>query len=509
MYKLLNVVMMTFVKTLSLALIASFFAPHVFAQDWVGADYLVSGQDEIIELSFSEDTPSPKLLHLEADAPRLVLDWTKMNAALNGSDIGQGQKAIAGQGPVRRFRYAPRGVEGLRLVMELSDNAEFAGTQALGNRLMVKFSYKTDIISAGGTAIAAPQARPQAETFDAFAYKVPIPRLKPRGGIEPKANPPVQLVDRLTPPQPVQNIAVHNAFLYNVPIPQLKPIQGPAGGLKTSAAVKAAALDLYTPVKRLFKPDETPYPRTAPHIGAGQQLAPLRQAPTELAPAPQKPVIVIDPGHGGYDPGAIGAKGTKEKLITSAFSKRLADELRRTGQYDIVMTRTKDVYVDHDDRLRLARERGADLFISIHADSTENGKASGASVYTLADRAKNRSKKITHTQNWIVDVDLSEQTASVGDILVDLAQRKTKSHSADFADQLVTELEKTVPLVRNSHRRAGYYVLLAPDVPAVLLELGFLSNIADEKRLNKVSEQNKIMKATIKAINGYFNAKKP
>jgi len=108
-----------------------------------------------------------------------------------------------------------------------------------------------------------------------------------------------------------------------------------------------------------------------------------------------------------------------------------------------------------------------------------------------------------------VDVDLSEQTASVGDILVDLAQRKTQSHSADFAGQLVSVLEKSVPLVRNTHRRAGYYVLLAPDVPAVLLELGFISNAADEKRLNTVSEQEKIVNAVVKAINGFFSAKKP
>jgi len=494
---------MRFVKTLSFALMAGFCSHNISAQEWVRADYAVSGQGETIQLSFSENTPAPDVILLETGTPRLVLDWDKMTPAIDGADIGQGQKAIAGEGPVQRFRYAARGTQGLRLVMELAEGAKFAGTKNLGDSLLVKFaSGRVDPASAAA--------------FDPFTYNVPIPRLKPSAQIGGTVGQSAVATASPQPENPEKNVQVtppHNAFLYDVPIPRLKPNQGQSRWSgSTGSPVKATSLDLYTPAKRYFKSGELPYPRTAPHIGAGQQVALIRRAPKApkaVVSVRGKPVIVIDPGHGGYDPGAIGAKGTKEKQITSAVTKRLSAMLRKTGRYDIVITRTKDVYVDHDDRLRIARERGADLFISIHADSTENGKAAGASVYTLADRAKNRSKKITHTQNWIVDVDLSEQTASVGDILVDLAQRKTQSHSAEFADVLVTELEKTVPLVRNTHRRAGYYVLLAPDVPAVLLELGFISNAADERRLNKVSEQDKIIKAVIKAINGYFNAKKP
>ena len=192
-------------------------------------------------------------------------------------------------------------------------------------------------------------------------------------------------------------------------------------------------------------------------------------------------------------------------MITTSVTQQLVQALKATGRYDVAVTRSRDVYVEHEDRLRIARERGADLFISIHADATEDGKASGASVYTLADRSKNRSKKITHTQNWILDVDLSEQTASVGDILVDLAQRKTSSHSAQFATRLVSELKKDIPLVRNSHRRAGYYVLLAPDVPAVLLELGFLSNAQDEKLLKTSAHRNKLMRAVRMSVDEYFS----
>lgn len=219
----------------------------------------------------------------------------------------------------------------------------------------------------------------------------------------------------------------------------------------------------------------------------------------------RKPVIVIDPGHGGRDPGSIGVKGTYEKTITTAAAKELATKLNKSGRYTVIVTRSDDSYVDHDDRLRIARTGQADLFISIHADSTGNKSARGASVYTLADRAKGRSKRIVNNQNWILDVDLSVQTDPVGDILVDLAQRKTESQSDAFAEILLSELKGKTELVGNSHRRAGYYVLLAPDVPAVLLELGFLSNAKDEKLLKTKSHRAKILSGVERSIDRYMD----
>jgi len=227
--------------------------------------------------------------------------------------------------------------------------------------------------------------------------------------------------------------------------------------------------------------------------------------PTQTIKAVRKPVIVIDPGHGGTDPGAVGVKGTLEKTITTSAAKELATRLRRSGQYTVILTRTGDNYVDHDNRLRIARSGQADLFISIHADSAGNRSARGASVYTLADRAKGRSKRIVNDQNWILDVDLSEQTDPVGDILVDLAQRKTKSQSDAFAEILLGELKGKTALIGNSHRRAGYYVLLAPDVPAVLLELGFLSNAQDEKLLKTASHRTKLLAAVERSIDLYMS----
>lgn len=243
---------------------------------------------------------------------------------------------------------------------------------------------------------------------------------------------------------------------------------------------------------RYFK-NAVPFPRLAPQSA----IKPIR-----------KPIIVIDPGHGGRDPGAVGSKGTHEKSITWASAKELQKQLLMTGRYDIIMTRSKDVYVDHEERIRIARAGGADLFISIHADSAGNKTARGASVYTLADRAKNRSKRIVNSQNWIMDVDLTAQSDPVGDILVDLAQRSTATQSEKFADILLNELGSTTQLIGNSHRRAGYFVLLAPDVPAVLLEMGFLSNRQDEKLLNSAAHRKKVLKSVTRSINKYFDRQK-
>ena len=262
--------------------------------------------------------------------------------------------------------------------------------------------------------------------------------------------------------------------------------------LDGKAAVTNVAAARIVTGPRYFE-NTVPFPRLAPKA----VIQPIR-----------KPVIVIDPGHGGRDPGAVGGKGTHEKRITWASAKELQKLLLATGRYDVIMTRSKDVYVDHEERIRIARTGGTDLFISIHADSAGNKTARGASVYTLADRAKNRSKRIVNSQNWIMDVDLTAQSDPVGDILVDLAQRSTATQSEKFADMLLNELGGTTKLIGNSHRRAGYFVLLAPDVPAVLLEMGFLSNRQDEKLLNSEVHRKKVLKSVTRSINKYFDSQK-
>ncbi len=271
-----------------------------------------------------------------------------------------------------------------------------------------------------------------------------------------------------------------------IPVPRLKNGSKPVS-IKNVAAIKTVTM----------VDDGIPVPR----------LKASRRLKKAIIPKP-KPVIVIDPGHGGHDPGAIGSAKTHEEAVTLKAGLELRRQLLASGKYKVVMTRTTDKFVDHDKRVLIARKAGADLFISIHADSTSSTATRGASVYTLASRAEARTHKVVSHQNWVLDVDLTRKSAPVSNILVDLAQRKTLTKSAQFANVLILELKKKTRLVGNSHRRAGYYVLLAPDVPAVLLEMGFLSNKQDEKLLNSSTHRKKLMKSVKTAIDRYFASAK-
>jgi N-acetylmuramoyl-L-alanine amidase len=230
--------------------------------------------------------------------------------------------------------------------------------------------------------------------------------------------------------------------------------------------------------------------------------------PTPAAPASTDSfVVVLDPGHGGVDKGSQGPDGALEKAINLAVAEAVRDGLEATGRYRVVMTRDRDRSVALDERVRIAREAGADLFLSIHADADERSRSTrGASVYTLADYAEGRSRsEILQEDPWILDVDLSIRRAEVGDILIDLVHRDTKNQSTAFAEALIPHLRSAGPLLRNTHRSAGFYVLLAPDVPAVLLEAGFITNPDDEARLTSRTDRRTLADAIVAGIDDYFD----
>ena len=238
------------------------------------------------------------------------------------------------------------------------------------------------------------------------------------------------------------------------------------------------------------------------------QFLPIRRtiqpAPPVLAlPAlPLKKVVVIDAGHGGKDPGSLGANGY-EKDINLAAALTLADQLGKTGRYKVVLTRSTDVYIPLEDRVRVAQRAGADLFISLHSDSGPEADLKGASVYTLSDKGTARSARFVAQDNWLMKASLSGDQG-VRDILFDLTQRATRNRSAVFAQTLMTNIEGQTPMLRHSHRDAGFMVLLAPDVPAVLLEMGFVSNPADEARLRDPAARARFMAAVARAIDTHF-----
>lgn len=198
-----------------------------------------------------------------------------------------------------------------------------------------------------------------------------------------------------------------------------------------------------------------------------------------------RPVVVIDPGHGGIDSGATGAEGLLEKDVTLKFGQELARQLKEGGKLQAVLTRDGDSFLSLGDRVEAARRHHAAFFVSIHADSVREKYVRGATVYTLSDDASDAlAQALAERENRsdiLAGLALSDQPDDVADILFDLARRETKNLSIRFAKELVDDLDGSLPLNANPWRKASFKVLKAPDVPSVLLELGYLSNKDDEK----------------------------
>ena len=227
--------------------------------------------------------------------------------------------------------------------------------------------------------------------------------------------------------------------------------------------------------------------------------------PIKAAPLRLKKVIVIDAGHGGKDPGSAGAT-VIEKDVTLAAARNLKAKLERSGRYTVVMTRDIDTFVPLEARVQIARRADADLFISLHADSGPDVSTRGASVYTLSEKGADRVARVLDKDDWLMKANLPGRDRAVSQILLDLSQRATKNRSAAFAERLLQGVGEETVLLRRSHRDAGFIVLLAPDVPAVLLEMGFMTNADDEQLLGTKSGRDRMMSAVAGAIEAHFAA---
>ena len=229
--------------------------------------------------------------------------------------------------------------------------------------------------------------------------------------------------------------------------------------------------------------------------------------------ADDRPMIVIDPGHGGVDPGAIGSKGSLEKDVVLKFSKDLRKRLLATGLYRVSMTRSIDTYIPLHNRVKIGRSKKADLFISIHADSISKRRrrrnsVRGASIYILSERASDEEAKalaaLENRSDIIAGVELPESENPVSSILIDLAQRETNELSLMFAKLHLKQMRGAVKLHGYRTRSAGFRVLKAPDTPSILLELGYLSSIHDEKNLKSSKWRQKMANALLKSIEIFF-----
>ena len=222
-----------------------------------------------------------------------------------------------------------------------------------------------------------------------------------------------------------------------------------------------------------------------------------------------KRVIVVDAGHGGVDPGAISASGLYEKQIALVAARELAERLQATGRYQVVMTRDRDIFLSLRSRVSVARRAGADLFVSLHADSIADKGVRGSHVYSLSKTASDAAAAALaaaeNKSDVIAGLDLAEYTPEVHTILLDLSQRETNNTSAEVASRLVDELQRNgIRSPNRAHRQAGFAVLKAPDVPSVLVELGYLSNRGDEELLATGGGRAKIIDAIVRAVDRHF-----
>ena len=268
-----------------------------------------------------------------------------------------------------------------------------------------------------------------------------------------------------------------------------------------------------------------PAPRPPPALAtpvlaapATPRVAAVTPLPPAARPGARKPervhVVVLDAGHGGVDPGTIGMGGIFEKNITLPMVFELRRQLEATGRYKVVLTRNQDIFVPLRERVAIARAAGAELFVSIHADSIRNRDTRGASVYTLSETASDaEAAALAAKENRadiIAGVNLAHENKEVTSILIDLAQRESMNRSATLASLLVDDLGRQVHLIPvKPHRFAGFAVLKAPDIPSVLIELGYLSNPGDEKLLTEPRERAKVAVAVRHAIDRYFQGEAP
>ncbi|WP_231711106.1 N-acetylmuramoyl-L-alanine amidase [Xanthobacter dioxanivorans] len=324
----------------------------------------------------------------------------------------------------------------------------------------------------------------------------------------------------LAPDAPPTGRGLVSAFRFGVFAPgKARMVLEVTGPVAVDKAFVLEALDDQPArlVVDLVKTDPDTFARgTASVTEQRAAAAPAMPAPAPAAPAgDERPVVVVDPGHGGIDSGTTGYSAFTEKTIVLEIALALRDKLERTGAVRVVLTRSTDTFIPLGERVRLARNNRAALFISLHADALArgDGQARGASVYTLADTASDAdAARLAESENkadLIAGVDLSEETDEVAGILVDLAQRETRNFSARVAHTLVGSMKGAVRLHRTPLKSAGFRVLRAHDVPSVLVELGYMSSPEDRKDLTSDAWRERVTDAMSQAIIRFFAARGP
>jgi N-acetylmuramoyl-L-alanine amidase len=273
-----------------------------------------------------------------------------------------------------------------------------------------------------------------------------------------------------------------------------------ANGAPARLVIDLAASDRESFVRKLAVEEKT------------SSAQPAQPREPQAAAGDSRPLVVLDPGHGGIDTGTKGPGGEQEKDIVLAFAKSLRERIEALGKYRVLMTRSDDTFIPLADRVRIARDAGASLFISIHADwlSHKEGDAQGATIYTLSETASDpAAARLAEEENRadvIAGVDLKDEPDDVAGILIDLAQRETKTFSVQFAHKLDSAMKSATRMHKEPIKSAGFRVLRAPDVPSVLVELGYVSNKDDLQSLLSDTWRDHTADSMAAAIDGYFSS---
>jgi N-acetylmuramoyl-L-alanine amidase len=396
----------------------------------------------------------------------------------------------AGRGLVTHWRLAPAGGGGTQIVLDVAPGAVIqrrflmppAGEVTVW-RYVVDLGPASDPARTMTTTKLAPSVSPPtAAGLQTVALKTPA-----KTSLAPGA-----LARTNAPPDGLEALADE---LSRAPAtPASTTLLAPSRAVASKASIRPGPEPRLVPVSN---PAVTSQP-------ASEARAPSERAVSERTAPAQKRVIVIDAGHGGHDVGAQSLV-RNEKDINLAAAQALKARLERTGRYRVVMTRDSDVFIPLEERVQIARRAKADLFISLHSDSAGSDPSPhGASVYTLSDRGVTRVHDVMGPQDSILRGGDKRANLAVSQILLDLTQRNTRNRSAEFAGILLDHISGSVDLLAHSQRDANYFVLLAPDVPAVLMEMGFITNPSDELRLTDADQRRKMMDRVGDAIDDYF-----
>jgi len=294
------------------------------------------------------------------------------------------------------------------------------------------------------------------------------------------------------------------------------PPMGAGGSYRLVLDLEAAGVDSSAkgPVAAgALPPTAAPVPAPAPHPAVTPASLPEVKPAAPETPRkehhPGKPIVVIDAGHGGVDPGATSVSGAYEKNIVLALALEVKAALDKDGKVTAILTRDRDIFIPLRERVSIARAAHADLFMSLHADTVTDSDIRGLSVYTLSQTASDaEAQALADKENKsdiVAGIDFTGESPEVTGILIDLVQRESMNLSAKFAGTVITEVSHdTHQLLQNTHRFAGFAVLKAPDVPSVLVETGYLSNERDEQMLRRPEYRAKLAQALARAIEGFL-----